>query len=86
MKCVDKAGHDYDFIGFMVVSDKIPKPGKTTPPVPIQPVAGTVATVFPIMDVPKHFPAKIEVHQCKKCGDIKLQPAVYTQILQGDKD
>lgn len=83
MDCVDAEGHDYEFIGYMVVSDKLPENPPTTQAVTTTP--GTLAG-WPLIEVPSMVPAKIEVHQCKKCGEIKLQPAVFTRIMQGDKE
>lgn len=85
MKCIENKEHEYDFIGFMVVADKMAKKRPNLSPALPMP-AGTVAySHIPIMDVPQHFEAKIEVHQCKNCGNIKLQPAVFSRILGGDK-
>ena len=89
-KCVDEEGHEYDFIGYMVVAEKLLEPEKTTPVFPPLAPGVTSSTIRfgpgALMEVPSHFAAKIEVHQCKKCGNIKLAPAVYTRILAGDKE
>jgi len=75
MKCVDKKGHEYGFVGYMVVCEEIQgktEKGRRTP----QP--GTAGPV--ILKLPEHFSAKIEVWQCLKCGHIKLAPAVFTRL------
>lgn len=81
--CIDKEGHDYDLLGYMVVAEKLPeKPDKV---IPCPPITGTTVGLYPLFQVPLYFAAKIEVHQCKKCGEIKLQQAVFSRILEGDK-
>lgn len=81
MKCIDKEGHQYEFIGFMVVADKLPENNPASPPQVVSgPISGTTLVGFPVIEVPAHFPAKIEVHQCSKCGDIKLKPAVFSRL------
>jgi len=72
MKCVDEEGHEYGFVGYMVVCEEIEeKEGR-------KPSGGTGPPV--ILKWPEHFSAKIEVWQCLKCGHIKLSPAVFTRL------
>ena len=78
MKCVDKEGHDWSFVGYVVVADNLEKQ-------PVQPPTPNT-TPLPSFRVPKLFPAKIEAWQCRKCGQIDLKPAVFTRIMQGDKE
>jgi len=76
MKCIEDE-HDYDFIGFMVVAEGLERNKSNLPLLSSKNQPGTMSRVY---EVPKHFAAKIEVHQCKKCGDITLKPAVFTRL------
>lgn len=75
MECVDKKeGHEFNFIGYMVVCEEIDE----TPQKKLGHNIGTAGPAF--LKLPEHFPAKIEVWQCLKCGHIKLSPAVFTRL------
>lgn len=86
MKCIDKKGHDYAFVGFMVVAEKLEEEKQTaqvsggTPPQGAQISWFPAGTSVPYYVMPKQFPAKIEVHQCRKCGDVCLKPAVFSRL------
>jgi len=77
MSCIDEEGHDFEFVGYMVVTDNLPTP-ETKPRAP-KPGKGTI-WIGPMLEVPHQFPAKIEVWQCRKCGWISLKPAVFSRI------
>ena len=79
MKCVDKKGHDFNFVGYVVVADHLQSSGNIEVP------PGPNTTPLPYLKVPHHFAAKIEAWQCSRCGCIQLKPAVFTRILEGDE-
>lgn len=90
LKCVDKTGHEFKFVGYLVVANKLEDnveyyetssySSSNYPNSSIYyPSSGTWSVFLPTT---QYFPAKIEVHQCKKCGWVKLQPAVFTRILK----
>lgn len=76
MKCVDKAGHNLQLVGYMVVAEHLESARPHVAP------SGQVAatTIYPYFPAPTVFPAKIEVWQCVKCGYIKLSPAVFSRL------
>jgi len=78
--CIDKEGHDYELVGYMVVAEKLPeKPDKV---IQCPPISGTTMGPYPLFQVPTYFPAKIEVHICKKCGEVKICSAVFSRIFE----
>lgn len=89
--CVDKNGHDYELIGYLVCADQKSArkkpinphlPGPSTFPI----VWGTASSVGHFWNVPVYLTADIEVYLCKRCGEVKLTGAVFSKILGGDQD
>ena len=73
--CIDNKRHDFTFVGYMVVSDKLEEPSKRVA------VTGGTAGGWPRVKTPIRSPAKIEVLQCNKCGEVIFKPAVFGSIF-----
>lgn len=89
--CVDEQGHDYELIGYLVCADQ--KSAKKRPVNPNAPGlntaplvwGGTMGGVGHYWDMPVYLTADIEVHQCKKCGEVKFMGAVFSKLMGGDQ-
>lgn len=74
--CIDVKGHDWSFVGYMVVSKELPEGEK----VPLKRLQSGTSGPYPLLKVPLHFEAKIEVWQCDNCGWVQFKPAVFTRL------